>query len=60
MKILGALLVTLLCVAAGRGAIAHHSFAAEVDASKAIRVTGSYLNPAPLPPPVPRTDPTKK
>ena len=41
MKTLATLLATLLCVTAGRGAWAHHSFAAEFDASKAIRVTGT-------------------
>jgi hypothetical protein len=41
MKTFAALLVTLLCATAGRSAFAHHSFAAEFDASKAIRVTGT-------------------
>ena len=36
-----ALAVVLLCAAAGGRAAAHHSFAAEFDASKAIRVTGT-------------------
>ena len=36
-----ALLVVLLCAAASSRAVAHHSFAAEFDASKAIRVTGT-------------------
>ena len=36
-----ALLVVLLCAAAGGRAVAHHSFAAVFDASKAIRVTGT-------------------
>ena len=35
------LLVVLLCAAASSRAVAHHSFAAEFDASKAIRVTGT-------------------
>ena len=33
--------VVLLCAAAGGRAVAHHSFAAEFDASKAVRVTGT-------------------
>ena len=36
-----ALVIILLCAAAGGRALAHHSFAAEFDASKAIRVTGT-------------------
>jgi len=36
-----ALLVALLCAAASSRAVAHHSFAAVFDASKAIRVTGT-------------------
>ena len=35
------LLVVLLCAAASSRAVAHHSFAAVFDASKAIRVTGT-------------------
>jgi hypothetical protein len=37
------LTVILLCVAAGGRAVAHHSFAAEFDATKAIRVTGTLV-----------------
>src|SRR5262245_62723011 len=40
MKILGATLVLVSTLAAAHG-VAHHSFAAEFDASKAIRVTGT-------------------
>ena len=40
MKMLGAMIVLAGTVAATRG-VAHHSFAAEFDASKAIRVTGT-------------------
>jgi hypothetical protein len=36
-----AVLVTLLCAATAGRALAHHSFAAEFDASKAVRVTGT-------------------
>ena len=36
-----ALVVVLLCAAAGGRALAHHSFAAEFDATKAVRVTGT-------------------
>src|SRR6188768_3879925 len=36
-----ALAVVLLCAAAGGRALAHHSFAAEFDASKAVRVSGT-------------------
>ena len=41
MLIRAALAVTLLCTAAGGRALAHHSFAATFDASKAIRITGT-------------------
>jgi len=37
------LTVILLCVAASGRAVAHHSFAAEFDATKAIRVTGTLV-----------------
>ena len=36
-------LVALVALAAGRPLVAHHSFAAEFDASKAIRVTGTLV-----------------
>jgi hypothetical protein len=41
MPIRVALAITLLCAAAGGRALAHHSFAATFDASKAIRITGT-------------------
>lgn len=41
MPIRVALAVTLVCAALGGRALAHHSFAATFDASKAIRVTGT-------------------
>src|SRR5688572_13511923 len=41
MPIRVALAVTLLCATLGGRALAHHSFAATFDASKAIRVTGT-------------------
>jgi hypothetical protein len=41
MKVTVAILVASLSLAAGTPLLAHHSFAAEFDASKAIRVTGT-------------------
>jgi hypothetical protein len=41
MPIRVALAVTLVCAVLGGRALAHHSFAATFDASKAIRVTGT-------------------
>lgn len=41
MKVKFAIAALVLCAAAGLPAAAHHSFAAEFDASKAIRVTGT-------------------
>ena len=41
MKYPLAVLLALLAVAAGTEVLAHHSFAAEFDASKALRVTGT-------------------
>lgn len=41
MKIPVAVLAATLTVASGAGLVAHHSFAAEFDGSKAIRITGA-------------------
>ena len=41
MKYILAVVVALVALAAGTQVLAHHSFAAEFDASKAIRVTGT-------------------
>jgi hypothetical protein len=41
MKLRLAIAAAALCIAAGLPAAAHHSFAAEFDATKAIRITGT-------------------
>jgi len=41
MKHILAVLLALLAIAAGTEVLAHHSFAAEFDASKAVRVSGT-------------------
>ena len=41
MKYILAVLLAVVAIAAGTQVLAHHSFAAEFDASKAIRVTGT-------------------
>ena len=41
MKIPVAVLAAIITMASGAGLVAHHSFAAEFDGSKAIRITGA-------------------